>query len=78
MLQQEGHDVETTADEKLTGRSDVEAAAAAKAEGRILTLDLEFADLRKYPPGSHPSFCLDLVMGPLTNVYLCNLSKKQI
>jgi len=63
VLQQEGHDVETTADEKLTGRS-VLSAAATKAEGRILTLDLEFADLRKYPPGSHlESFCLDLVNG---------------
>jgi predicted nuclease of predicted toxin-antitoxin system len=69
MLQQEGHDVETTADEKLTGRSDVEVAAAAKAEGRILfTLDLEFADLRKYPPGSHPGVILfrPRTMGPLT------------
>jgi len=41
MLQQEGHDVETTADEKLTGRSDVEVAAAARQRGTdIFTLDL--------------------------------------
>jgi len=51
----EGHEVVTTADENLLGKSDVEVGAAAKGEGRMLfTLDLEFADLRKFPPGKHP------------------------
>jgi predicted nuclease of predicted toxin-antitoxin system len=58
-LQQEGQDVQTTVNEGLTGRSDIEVADAASAEQRILfTLDLEFADLRKYPPGSHPGVIL--------------------
>jgi len=53
-LQQEGYDVFTAADEGLPGKSDVEVGAAAKSERVILfTLDLEFADLRKFPPGTH-------------------------
>ncbi len=62
------HDVVTVADEGLLSKSDPEIAAAAKTEGRILlTLDLEFADLRKYPPGSHPGIILfrPVSFGPL-------------
>ncbi len=58
-LQNLGHDVRTAADEDLLSRPDTEIAAAARAEGRmLLTLDLEFADLRKYAPGSHPGIIL--------------------
>ena len=58
-IQQEGIDVETTLDEGLQGRPDLEVGAAARNEGRMLfTLDVEFADLRKYPPGSHPGVIL--------------------
>ena len=64
-----GHDVLTAADEGLLSRPDTEIARAAITEGRILlTLDVEFADLRKYPPGSHPGIILfrPLSMGPLS------------
>jgi len=54
-----GHEVATAADQGLLGRSDREVSAAAKAAGELLfTLDLEFGDLRKYPPGSHPGILL--------------------
>ncbi len=54
-----GHDVLTAADENLLSRPDTEIARAAKNENRmLLTLDIEFADLRKYPPGSHPGVIL--------------------
>jgi predicted nuclease of predicted toxin-antitoxin system len=52
----------------MLGRSDIELGSAAKNEGRmILTMDLEFADLRKFPPGSHPGVLLfrPRSMGPL-------------
>ena len=50
-----GHEVLTASDEGLLSRSDMEVAAAAAREDRmLLTLDVEFADLRKHPPGSHP------------------------
>ena len=64
-----GHDVLTAADEDLLSRPDVEVAACAAREGRILlSLDIEFADLRKYPPGSHPGIILfrPASLGPLS------------
>ena len=52
-------DVMTAAEQGLLSKSDKVVAATAKAEGRILlTLDVEFADLRKYPPGTHPGIIL--------------------
>jgi predicted nuclease of predicted toxin-antitoxin system len=54
-----GHDILTAADENLLSRPDTEIARAANREQRmLLTLDVEFADLRKYPPGSHPGIIL--------------------
>lgn len=64
-----GHDTLTAADENLLSRRDIEVAAGAASEGRILlTLDIEFADLRKYPPGSHPGIVLfrPVSLGPLS------------
>ncbi len=63
-----GHDVLTAADEGLLSHPDVEVAAYAARESRILlSLDVEFADLRKYPPGSHPGIVLfrPASLGPL-------------
>jgi len=59
VLAAQGHDVLTVADQGLLSKPDPVVAAAAVAEGRVLlTLDLEFADLRKYPPGRHPGVVL--------------------
>jgi predicted nuclease of predicted toxin-antitoxin system len=69
VLAELGHDVLTAADEDLLSRPDTEIARAAKNEQRmILTLDIEFADLRKYPPGSHPGVILfrPLSLSPLS------------
>jgi predicted nuclease of predicted toxin-antitoxin system len=69
MLEAEGHDTETVFGEGLSGRDDLQVGAAAKQEDRMLfTLDVEFADLRKYPPGSHPGVILfrPRTVGPLT------------
>ena len=68
-LTAEGHVVWTSADEGLLSRPDIEIGTAAKNEGMMLfTLDLEFADLRKFPAGSHPGVVLfrPRSMGPLT------------
>ena len=49
-----GHDVETAHSEGLAGAPDSAILAACVTEDRILiTLDLDFADIRAYPPGSH-------------------------
>ena len=50
-----GHDVETVPGERLVGASDADIAAACRREERALvTFDLGFADVRGYPPGTHP------------------------
>ena len=50
-----GHDVETVVSEQLVGADDVTIAAACNREQRVLvTFDLGFADVRAYPPGTHP------------------------
>ncbi len=62
------HEVRTVADEGLLSQPDTIVASAAKSESRmLLTLDLEFGDLRKYPPGSHPGVILfrPRTFGPL-------------
>jgi predicted nuclease of predicted toxin-antitoxin system len=54
-----GHGVSSSASEGLLGHPDTDIAAAARLEGRmLLTLDLDFGDLRKYPPGAHPGIVL--------------------
>jgi predicted nuclease of predicted toxin-antitoxin system len=53
-LTQSDHDVETASGERLAGAKDPEIVQAATREGRVLmTFDLDFADIRMYPPGKH-------------------------
>lgn len=62
------HDVSTAQEEGLLSQPDPVIAEAAQREERILlTLDVEFANLRKYPPGSHPGIILfrPRSLGPL-------------
>jgi predicted nuclease of predicted toxin-antitoxin system len=54
LFRAEGHDVMTVADEALGGSNDPTILQAAASEGRVLlTFDLDFADIRRYPIGSH-------------------------
>jgi predicted nuclease of predicted toxin-antitoxin system len=54
MLRDAGHDVHDVHEEGLAGEDDPPVLAAAVREDRILvTFDLDFADIREYPPGSH-------------------------
>jgi predicted nuclease of predicted toxin-antitoxin system len=75
-----GHDVLTAADENLLSRPDTEVARAARNELRmLLTLDVEFADLRKYPPGSHPGIILfrPLSLSPLSvNTFITGFMRR--
>jgi predicted nuclease of predicted toxin-antitoxin system len=53
-LLEDGHDVADVVGEGLGGEDDPPVLNAAMDEGRILlTFDLDFADIRHYPPGSH-------------------------
>ncbi len=50
-----GHDALTVLDQQLGGRPDVELAVVCRREGRVLvTLDLDFCDIRAYPPAENP------------------------
>jgi predicted nuclease of predicted toxin-antitoxin system len=50
-----GHDAATAFQEQLAGAVDPTLATHAAIEGRVVaTFDLDFADIRRYPPGTHP------------------------
>ncbi|MBI4461184.1 MAG: DUF5615 family PIN-like protein [Acidobacteria bacterium] len=52
LLRAAGHDVQRVYDEGLSGQTDSTVWDRARAEGRFfITLDLDFADIRRYPPG---------------------------
>jgi predicted nuclease of predicted toxin-antitoxin system len=54
-LSKTGHDAMSVVDQQLTGESDARIASVCKAEGRVLlTLDIGFADIRRYPPAEYP------------------------
>ena len=54
-LNELGHDAHTVTDERLSGARDETVLQACVVEDRILiTLDLDFSDIRAYPPGSYP------------------------
>ena len=55
LFTESGHDAATVVDQDMGGAPDAEIAAAWIAEERVLiTLDLDFADIRTYPPKAYP------------------------
>ncbi len=80
LLRESGHNVSTVKDEALLSSPDPVIASACRSEDRMLfTLDVEFADLRKYPPGSHPGIVLfrPVSYGPLSVIrYIMNFVNK--
>lgn len=54
ILRSAGHDAESVREEGLQGSSDATLAERCCSERRaILTLDLDFADIRQYPPARY-------------------------
>jgi predicted nuclease of predicted toxin-antitoxin system len=54
ILRGEGFEADTVTDERLTGAEDSAIALKAQGEGRVLiTLDLDFANIRAYPPAEY-------------------------
>ena len=50
-----GYDVQTVLGEQLGGAPDRNVLEVASGEGRVLvTLDVDFADIRLYPPSDYP------------------------
>jgi len=50
-----GHDAQSVPGEQLSGHADLDVANACRTEGRtLITLDLDFADIRTYAPADYP------------------------
>ncbi|MGB7157257.1 MAG: DUF5615 family PIN-like protein [Tepidisphaeraceae bacterium] len=59
LLTSNHHDVHTVRGESLVGHDDRTVFAAAVREQRVLiTQDLDFSDLRRFKPGTHPGIVL--------------------
>lgn len=59
LLSQHGYEVDRVQDEGLSGASDERVWQEVVKEDRIfITLDLDFSDIRRFPPGSHPGLLL--------------------
>jgi predicted nuclease of predicted toxin-antitoxin system len=65
LLVAHGHDVHTVPGESLVGQDDKVIFSAAGREGRLLlTQDLDFSDVRKFKPGTHPGIVLIRLRDP--------------
>ena len=54
-----GYEADRVHDQGLSGASDAVVWQRVSTEGRFLiTLDLDFSDIRRYVPGSHPGILL--------------------
>lgn len=54
LLLNAGHDAQTVHEERLAGHPDATVFDVCLSEDRVLiTLDLDFSDIRQYPPASH-------------------------
>ena len=54
LLQNNGYDALTVWDQSLQGRPDAKIASVCQEERRaLITLDLDFADIRAYPPNQY-------------------------
>ncbi len=50
-----GHDALSVTDQQMGGQTDDEVATVCQQEDRVVvTLDLDFADIRAYPPADYP------------------------
>jgi predicted nuclease of predicted toxin-antitoxin system len=57
LLTSRNHDVHTVYDEGLRGCEDIHLAEHCHKENRVLiTLDLDFSDIRQFPPAAHAGF----------------------
>ena len=61
LLRQCGHDALTVVDQGLRGHSDGEIAGVCQREARaLITLDLDFSDIREFPPAHYSGItCYD-------------------
>ena len=55
LLREAGHDTLTVLDQKMGGKADNEIIQICSQEQRaLITLDMDFADIKTYPPSNYP------------------------
>jgi predicted nuclease of predicted toxin-antitoxin system len=75
VLSREGHDVDTVIAEGLSGRPDDAVWEKAQSAGRFfITQDLDFSDIRKFLPGTHPGLLLIRLREPGANALVEKVS----
>ncbi len=75
-LTAQGHDVATVRDQDLAGHPDADIARAIRAEDRCLvTSDLDFADVRRYPPSQFAGLVVLRLGAPTTRNQIACLSR---
>lgn len=76
LLENMGHDVDTVADEGLSGMPDEDVWLAAQRENRFLiTQDLDFSDTRHFKPGTHSGILLVRLREPGANALLHQIAR---
>ena len=75
-LRTQDHDVATVHDERLAGRPDADIARAIATEHRCLvTSDLDFADVRRYPPSDFAGLVVLRLGAPTTRNQIACLTR---
>lgn len=65
LLRSAQHDVHTVRDESLVGaEDDVVFQAACREQRLLMTQDLDFSDVRRFRPGTHPGIVLIRIQQP--------------
>ena len=59
VIRDSGYEADTVIDERLSGALDRDIAEVLRAEERVLvTLDVDFANLKRYPPSEYPGLVI--------------------
>ena len=59
VLRAHSHDAMTIFDQQMVGELDPRVASVCKSEDRaLITLDLDFSDIRTYPPNEYPGIII--------------------
>lgn len=67
-LRAAGHEAATVDGQRLVGTSDRHLSEVCKTEDRVfVTLDLDFADIRTYPPDEHPGLIVPRLFRRMLN-----------
>lgn len=78
LLRLQGYNAETVKEENLCGKPDENIIQICQQENRILvTLDLDFADIRAYPPQNYPGIIV-LRVSRQDKLYLLSIFAKII